>query len=192
MLSTLSTSPPKSACPGVSMMLILTSLYLTAVFLDRIVIPRSRSKSLESRIRSYNANKKYHILPCSVYDDKTRQQVPLLQQISKSQNLIYHLSHSDCQTCKESRSTEGRLPYKSTTLFGFHIVSLNHWNSLSGMGTATVGAQGYGYYLHCLILAEYSRLLEHTINKSGLSMINMGNNSNISNVITLGKSCVTF
>ena len=47
-LSTRSTSPPKSACPGVSMMLILTPLWFTAVFLERIVIPLSLSMSLES------------------------------------------------------------------------------------------------------------------------------------------------
>ncbi len=47
-----STSPPKSAWPGVSTILIFTPLYMTAVFLDRIVMPRSRSKSLESITRS--------------------------------------------------------------------------------------------------------------------------------------------
>ncbi len=47
-----STSPPKSACPGVSKMLIVVSLYLTAVFLDKIVIPRSRSMAFESIARS--------------------------------------------------------------------------------------------------------------------------------------------
>ena len=47
-----STSPPKSACPGVSRMLICLPLYLTAVFLDRIVIPRSFSIALESIARS--------------------------------------------------------------------------------------------------------------------------------------------
>ena len=49
---TRSTSPPKSACPGVSIMLILVSPYITAVFLDRMVIPLSRSISLESITRS--------------------------------------------------------------------------------------------------------------------------------------------
>mmetsp|Transcript_152615 Transcript_152615/g.487666 ORF Transcript_152615/g.487666 Transcript_152615/m.487666 type:complete len:216 (-) Transcript_152615:165-812(-) len=43
-----STSPPKSACPGVSMRLILTPLYSRAAFLARIVIPRSASKTLLS------------------------------------------------------------------------------------------------------------------------------------------------
>ena len=40
-----STSPPKSACPGVSTMLIFTSPWRTAVFLARIVMPFSRSSS---------------------------------------------------------------------------------------------------------------------------------------------------
>ena len=52
MLSTRSTSPPKSECPGVSMMLILTSLYLIDTFFERIVMPRSRSRSLLSRMSS--------------------------------------------------------------------------------------------------------------------------------------------
>src|SRR5919204_1766196 len=47
-----STSPPKSACPGVSTMLSLTSPYWTAVFLARIVMPFSRSRSIESITRS--------------------------------------------------------------------------------------------------------------------------------------------
>ena len=47
-----STSPPKSAWPGVSMMLIFTSPYRTAVFLARIVMPFSRSRSFESMTRS--------------------------------------------------------------------------------------------------------------------------------------------
>ena len=47
-----STSPPKSACPGVSTMLIFTSPQRTDVFLERIVIPRSRSSGLESSTRS--------------------------------------------------------------------------------------------------------------------------------------------
>src|SRR3954453_19395106 len=50
-----STSPPKSAWPGVSMMLSLVSPYWTAVFLARIVIPRSRSWSIESMTRSVSA-----------------------------------------------------------------------------------------------------------------------------------------
>ena len=52
MVSARSTSPPKSAWPGVSTMLIFTSPYRTAVFLARIVIPFSRSRSLESITRS--------------------------------------------------------------------------------------------------------------------------------------------
>ena len=52
MFNTRSTSPPKSAWPGVSTMLIFTSLCITAVFLERIVIPLSRSRSLESITRS--------------------------------------------------------------------------------------------------------------------------------------------
>ncbi len=47
-----STSPPKSAWPGVSTMLILVSPYWMAVFLARMVMPRSRSRSLESMTRS--------------------------------------------------------------------------------------------------------------------------------------------
>ena len=50
--STRSTSPPKSACPGVSIILIFVPLYMTAVFLERIVIPRSRSMALLSMTRS--------------------------------------------------------------------------------------------------------------------------------------------
>src|SRR5690349_24554385 len=53
-----STSPPKSAWPGVSMTLIVTGmsvwapLYVIAVFLARIVMPFSRSRSFESIARS--------------------------------------------------------------------------------------------------------------------------------------------
>ena len=49
-----STSPPKSACPGVSMMLIFVPLYSTAVFFAKIVIPRSFSIAFESIARSCN------------------------------------------------------------------------------------------------------------------------------------------
>jgi len=52
MLRTRSTSPPKSAWPGVSTMLILTPFQVMAVFLARMVIPRSRSRALVSRMRS--------------------------------------------------------------------------------------------------------------------------------------------
>jgi len=47
-----STSPPKSAWPGVSTMLIFTSFHCTAVFFARIVMPRSRSSGFESITRS--------------------------------------------------------------------------------------------------------------------------------------------
>src|SRR5437868_2302598 len=47
-----STSPPKSACPGVSTMLSFTPPTRTAVFLARMVMPFSRSRSIESRTRS--------------------------------------------------------------------------------------------------------------------------------------------
>src|SRR4051812_20881353 len=47
-----STSPPKSACPGVSTMFSLTPLWRTAVFFARIVMPFSRSRSIESMTRS--------------------------------------------------------------------------------------------------------------------------------------------
>ncbi len=52
MPSTRSTSPPKSAWPGVSTMLTCTPLYSMAQFFARIVMPRSRSRSLESMKRS--------------------------------------------------------------------------------------------------------------------------------------------
>src|SRR5918998_1255815 len=51
-----STSPPKSAWPGVSTRLSLTSPYRTAAFLARIVMPRSRSWSIESRTRSVSSS----------------------------------------------------------------------------------------------------------------------------------------
>src|SRR5215467_7074489 len=47
-----STSPPKSACPGVSTMLMVSPPWPTAVFLARIVMPFSRSRSPESSTRS--------------------------------------------------------------------------------------------------------------------------------------------
>ena len=47
-----STSPPKSACPGVSTMLILVPCQFTDVFFARIVMPRSFSSGLESITRS--------------------------------------------------------------------------------------------------------------------------------------------
>ena len=50
--STRSTSPPKSAWPGVSTMLMRLPCQVMAVFLDRIVMPRSFSWSLLSITRS--------------------------------------------------------------------------------------------------------------------------------------------
>ena len=47
-----STSPPKSAWPGVSTMLMVSPPWRTAVFLARIVMPFSRSRSPESITRS--------------------------------------------------------------------------------------------------------------------------------------------
>src|SRR5580700_2872340 len=47
-----STSPPKSAWPGVSTMLMVSPPWCTAVFLARIVMPFSRSRSPESSTRS--------------------------------------------------------------------------------------------------------------------------------------------
>src|SRR3954454_20525855 len=47
-----STSPPKSAWPGVSTMLSFTPLWRTAVVFARIVMPFSRSRSIESITRS--------------------------------------------------------------------------------------------------------------------------------------------
>ena len=53
MLSMRSTSPPKSAWPGVSTMLIVVSFHCTeAMFLARMVMPRSRSRSLESMMHA--------------------------------------------------------------------------------------------------------------------------------------------
>ena len=51
-----STSPPKSAWPGVSTMLILASPKCTEVFLARMVMPFSRSRSLESMTRSWTCS----------------------------------------------------------------------------------------------------------------------------------------
>ena len=47
-----STSPPKSAWPGVSTMLMRVPFHSTEVGLAKIVMPRSRSKSLLSMARS--------------------------------------------------------------------------------------------------------------------------------------------
>ena len=51
-----STSPPKSACPGVSTMLSFTPPQRTAVFLARMVMPFSRSRSPESMTRSVSSS----------------------------------------------------------------------------------------------------------------------------------------
>src|SRR5262245_16866883 len=50
---TRSTSPPKSAWPGVSIRLTLVAPSLKAMFLARMVMPRWRSSSLESRMHSW-------------------------------------------------------------------------------------------------------------------------------------------
>jgi hypothetical protein len=50
-----STSPPKSAWPGVSTMLMRVPFHSTEVALARMVIPRSRSRSLLSIARSATA-----------------------------------------------------------------------------------------------------------------------------------------
>ena len=52
MLRMRSTSPPKSAWPGVSTMLMRVSFQLSEVTLARMVMPRSRSRSFESMARS--------------------------------------------------------------------------------------------------------------------------------------------
>ena len=52
MLRMRSTSPPKSAWPGVSTILMRVSFQRIEVTLDRMVMPRSRSRSLESMARS--------------------------------------------------------------------------------------------------------------------------------------------
>ena len=50
-----STSPPKSEWPGVSTMLSFTPRWRTEVFLARIVMPFSRSRSIESMTRSFTS-----------------------------------------------------------------------------------------------------------------------------------------
>ncbi len=50
--STRSTSPPKSAWPGVSTMLMRVPFQVMAVNLERMVMPRSRSRSFESIAQS--------------------------------------------------------------------------------------------------------------------------------------------
>src|SRR5215204_4490278 len=55
-VSARSTSPPKSAWPGVSTMLTFTPPMRTDAFLARIVMPRSRSWSIESMTRSVSSS----------------------------------------------------------------------------------------------------------------------------------------
>jgi hypothetical protein len=50
--STRSTSPPKSAWPGVSTMLMRVPFQVMAVNFERMVMPRSRSRSFESIAQS--------------------------------------------------------------------------------------------------------------------------------------------
>src|ERR1700748_3582671 len=64
MPSTRSTSPPKSAWPGVSTMLIRVPFQVTAVHFDRIVMPRSRSRSLESIARSATTSPVRNVPAC--------------------------------------------------------------------------------------------------------------------------------
>ena len=65
---TRSTSPPKSAWPGVSTMLMRYSIPLRvrrrAVFLARMVMPRSRSRSLESMTRSTGPKRSPRVPDC--------------------------------------------------------------------------------------------------------------------------------
>src|SRR5690606_37204699 len=62
--STRSTSPPKSAWPGVSTMLIRLPCQVIAVFLDRIVMPRSFSWSFESMTRSASTVRSLNVPDC--------------------------------------------------------------------------------------------------------------------------------
>jgi hypothetical protein len=64
MPSTRSTSPPKSAWPGVSTMLIFVPFHVTAVHFDRIVMPRSRSRSFESIARSATTSPLRNVPAC--------------------------------------------------------------------------------------------------------------------------------
>ncbi len=63
-ISTRSTSPPKSAWPGVSTMFIFAPPYFTAVFFESIVMPLSRSRSPESITRSATASLARNIPLC--------------------------------------------------------------------------------------------------------------------------------
>src|SRR5690242_19928202 len=64
MPSTRSTSPPKSAWPGVSTMLMRVPFQVTAVHLERIVMPRSRSRSLLSSARSATTSPVRNVPAC--------------------------------------------------------------------------------------------------------------------------------
>ena len=64
MPSTRSTSPPKSAWPGVSTMLMRVPFHVTAVHLLRIVMPRSRSRSFESIARSATTSPVRNVPAC--------------------------------------------------------------------------------------------------------------------------------
>ena len=65
-LSTRSTSPPKSECPGVSMILIFVPFQLIDTFFERIVIPLSRSKSLLSKTCPLRSCPSRNRLPASI------------------------------------------------------------------------------------------------------------------------------
>src|SRR5690606_1915238 len=62
--STRSTSPPKSACPGVSTMLMRLPCQVMAVFLARMVMPRSFSWSLLSITRSASTVRSFRVPDC--------------------------------------------------------------------------------------------------------------------------------
>ena len=61
---TRSTWPPKSACPGVSTMFTRYPLYITLVFLERMVMPRSRSRLSESITRSTISSPSWKVPHC--------------------------------------------------------------------------------------------------------------------------------
>ena len=61
---TLSTSPLKSACPGVSMIFIFVPLNIIEVFLARIVMPFSLSRGLLSIINSPGSSRSLKVLFC--------------------------------------------------------------------------------------------------------------------------------
>ena len=74
--STRSTSLPKSACPGVSTILMVWSLYLTEVHLAKMVIPRSRSKGLESKTVSWASSSLTVNCPASLSKESTTVVLP--------------------------------------------------------------------------------------------------------------------